>query len=368
MMYLTTLLIVLPLVAITAFTPYITRKTESFGVTIPSDLYKHERIVSYRKQYAKYSLVIGLIYILLLFALSFSVSETIWIVIFTVGVFVYLIVTFLIYLHFHKKMKQLKEKEKWFEKRKQTVAVDLTFYNEKKTYSNWWFTIPFLIVVAVTAWSYLNYDLIPDQIPMQYNFEGEVTRSIEKSPIALISLPLVQLFLIGVFVFTNIIIGRSKQQVDPANPEKSAKQNLIFRRRWSLFTIIGSILLTIVMALPQLSFVLNLNQNMLMIIIMVIVGLIVIGAFLLTIFTGQGGSRVGGSGANIIIGKSGEKINRDDDKYWKLGIFYFNPEDPANWVEKRFGSGWTGNFGRPLPWIFIILVILIPILIAKFTS
>lgn len=367
-MYLMILLIILPLIFITAFTPYITRKTESFGVTIPSDLYQHKTIATYRKQYAKYSLVIGLIFILLLIISWFSVSEYVWIWIFTAGVFVYLIVTFFIYLHYHKKMKQLKAKEKWFEKRKEVLAVDLSFYNEKKTLSNWWFSIPFLIVVAVTAWSFLNYDLIPDEIPMQFNFDGEVTRSVEKSPVALITFPLLQLFLIGLFIVTNIIIGRSKQQINPANPEKSAKQNLIFRRRWSLFTVISSILLIIVLSLPQFSFVLNLNPNVLFMIIMVIVGLIVVGAFLITIFTGQGGSRINGNGANVVIGKSGEKINRDDDKYWKLGIFYFNPQDPANWVEKRFGSGWTANFAKPIPWIFLLLVILIPLLISMFTS
>lgn len=361
-------LIILPIVFFIAFTPYITRKTESFGVTIPSDLYKHKTIEAYRKRYAKQTLAIGLVYVLLLIILSFSVRETVWIGIFPISVFVYLIIAFLIYLQYHKKMKLLKERENWFENRKETLAVDLRFYKDKKTYSNWWFMIPFLIVVTVTAWSYLNYDLIPDQIPMQYDLNGEVIRSIEKSPVALMSFPLLQLFLIGVFVFINIIIGQSKQQIDPANPEKSVQQNLIFRRRWSMFIIISSIALNIVMSLPQLSFILNLNPNVLFIVMMIVVGFIVVGAFLISIFTGQGGSRVRNIEANVVIGKSGEKINRDDDKYWKLGIFYFNPQDPANWVEKRFGSGWTANFAKPIPWIFLILVILIPLLIAKLTS
>ena len=40
------------------------------------------------------------------------------------------------------------------------------------------------------------------------------------------------------------------------------------------------------------------------------------------------------------------------DQCWKLGLFYYNPADPAVMVEKRFGVGYTLNFGnRSLWWI-----------------
>ena len=38
--------------------------------------------------------------------------------------------------------------------------------------------------------------------------------------------------------------------------------------------------------------------------------------------------------------------DRTPDVCWKLGIFYFNPDDPALFVEKRFGIGWTVNFAN----------------------
>ena len=39
------------------------------------------------------------------------------------------------------------------------------------------------------------------------------------------------------------------------------------------------------------------------------------------------------------------------------GIFYFNPDDPAVWVPKRFGIGYTLNFARPAAWIVLAAVI-----------
>ncbi len=36
-----------------------------------------------------------------------------------------------------------------------------------------------------------------------------------------------------------------------------------------------------------------------------------------------------------------------DERHWKWGIFYVNRDDSALLVEKRFGVGYTLNFGNP---------------------
>jgi uncharacterized membrane protein len=38
-------------------------------------------------------------------------------------------------------------------------------------------------------------------------------------------------------------------------------------------------------------------------------------------------------------------------------MFYYNPSDPAVFVEKRVGIGYTVNFARPVSWVFILGVI-----------
>lgn len=50
---------------------------------------------------------------------------------------------------------------------------------------------------------------------------------------------------------------------------------------------------------------------------------------------------------------------RDDDSNWKLGLLYFCPRDPAFLIPKRFGIGWTLNFGSPWSLLFLIVVIAI---------
>ncbi|HTR48208.1 MAG TPA: DUF5808 domain-containing protein [Verrucomicrobiae bacterium] len=49
------------------------------------------------------------------------------------------------------------------------------------------------------------------------------------------------------------------------------------------------------------------------------------------------------------------------DSCWKLGLFYYNPDDAALLVEKRIGIGYTLNFARTPAWICLTLVLFLPI-------
>ena len=68
---------------------------------------------------------------------------------------------------------------------------------------------------------------------------------------------------------------------------------------------------------------------------------------------------------------STDAVFRDDDRYWSAGVFYNNPDDPALFVPKRFGLGWTLNFGHPqakLVLIGVLVVILVTSLLPVLIS
>ncbi|WAA12236.1 DUF1648 domain-containing protein [Fervidibacillus halotolerans] len=358
MMELSLYIIFALIVIIASITPYITRKTESFGVSIPSDYYHHPIPSRFRKHYFSQSFILGIVFTILFLFIEGEMGTDRFVIVYTVGIFMYLILTFFVYYRYHRQMKQLKEKENWKEKKKEVVAVDIQFYKKKKTYSNIWFIIPLIITIATAVWLLIRFEDIPEKIPMQYNLDGEVVNWMEKSVGTILLFPLIQFFLIGLFLFINIVIERSKQQTDPANPKDSIQKNMIFRKRWSLFTIVSSTALVLIFSIPPISFLYPIDSQILFVITMAITISIVIGALLLAVTTGQGGSRI-----KSVNGGTEEFMNRDDDRYWKLGQFYFNPEDPAVWVEKRFGVGWTVNFARPIAWIILILIVAVPILI-----
>ncbi len=60
-------------------------------------------------------------------------------------------------------------------------------------------------------------------------------------------------------------------------------------------------------------------------------------------------------------------VFRDDDRYWYGDFFYNNPDDPALLVPKRFGLGWTVNFGHPQGKLFLIGMLLLPLVLAILT-
>jgi len=49
------------------------------------------------------------------------------------------------------------------------------------------------------------------------------------------------------------------------------------------------------------------------------------------------------------------------EEAWKGGMIYYNPEDPALFVPKRFGLGYSLNYGNRWSWLFIGGIVLIAV-------
>jgi uncharacterized membrane protein len=78
---------------------------------------------------------------------------------------------------------------------------------------------------------------------------------------------------------------------------------------------------------------------------------------------GQGGSKL--APASEAQQSSSQPVgDRTADRYWRLGVFYVNRDDPAVLVEKRFGIGYTLNFARPTSWTILLIVLLLPLTLA----
>ena len=335
------------------FIPYWTRNTESFGVSIPEEAYHLPKIKKMRQTYAWTMAIISLVMLAAFFLGStMQKNEETLGLLFVFLFLAYLVINFLVYLYFHRKMKSFKQQTDWGKKKKQMVVVDTSFRQEKLTYSHFWFLIPFAISLATFILLIHTYEHIPSKIPMQYDLTGQVTRYEEKSYRTVLFQPVMQIYITLLFLWINIIIGKAKQQLSAENPGKSVRQNIIFRRRWSLFTIISGTAIVSMFSLFSISLMYPIPAKLLTFVPLVITIGILIAALLLSFTTGQGGSRV-----KVVSGKNGDIINRDDDQHWKLGQFYFNKNDPSIFVEKRFGIGWTNNWAHPLSWVFMILVV-----------
>lgn len=346
-----------------ALIPFLTRKTENFGVSIPETLYHRTPFKKMRKQYALIMMMILLTLTFLFFIIKNNVNDNTLMTLYIAILFLYLILSFLVYLPFHFKMKKIKQKENWTEQYKVSIVIDTTFRKEKLTYSNWLYIIPFVIIILTIIYTFSVYDMIPNEVPRHISASGKITYS-EKSPGILLMLPLIQLFMIGIFLIVNYVIKQSKQQVSTTQPEISKRQNVIFRKRWSLYTFITGTLVVLLFSFLQLTFIYEHLIKYIDPIMYTVIGLILVSTIILSINTGQGGSRI-----KVKVQSDQTEIDRDDDQHWKLGQFYFNKNDPAIFIEKRFGIGWSANFARPITWIFlggIITLSLFPLIITLF--
>lgn len=357
------ILILVPLALVLSFTPYMTRETISFGVTVSEYNYYTPILRKLRSTFATVSLIgYGVILLVCLYLLQ-SANEKSTALIMGVGTIIFIVYSAALSLLFHSKMKKIKDTLPT-EVTGQRVKIDTTFRQNKLTYSNYWFLIHIAIIVAIAIISMLNYEKLPSILPKKYDFHGNVTSSTPKTYFSVLALSLVQLPLIGIMMFINWSIKTSKQQLSTSNPAEFAAKNIQFRRKWSLFSILTGLLLTISFAFIQINMFVP-NTTLLLTINLITPGVIVLGAVFLSLTGRQGGGKIRNKQEEHERSKE-QPIN--DDDYWKLGFIYYNPNDPSLTVEKRYGIGWTINFARPISWIlllFIIVIVVIGIVMGK---
>jgi uncharacterized membrane protein len=60
-----------------------------------------------------------------------------------------------------------------------------------------------------------------------------------------------------------------------------------------------------------------------------------------------------------LVGRHRHRTEPDDPAMWRLRHLYFNPGDPALFVQTRTGTGWTLNFGRPIAIVLLAVTLLV---------
>jgi uncharacterized membrane protein len=78
--------------------------------------------------------------------------------------------------------------------------------------------------------------------------------------------------------------------------------------------------------------------------------------------------RVGQGGQRAVAPAARQDVHGDatPDRAWKVGgLWYFNPRDPAMWVEARVGLGYTLNMGNARAWLLIGGMMLAPMIASR---
>lgn len=314
----------------TAFAPYFIRKNICFGISVPESEYDNPQLKALRRNYCIACLLAGLAlgigssvgYIWI------SAENTTWLQL--SGMLLYLIVSVLVYFFMRSKVKAIKQDSDW-EIETKTVA-EISEKSDKTIRTAWYLLYLVVIAIGVLA-SVLKYPSLPDQIPMHYNIAGEVDRYAAKSIGTFAIMPVMQLLMSLLFAGINLTIGTSKRQRD-------FKRSSAFRGATSIALFAIGLMVMLMFTCTQLSMLTILNEKVMLFLPIVFFAAISIICIYLAVKVGQGGSRL-----KTTVDTPINTV--DDDRYWLGGFLYCNKNDPSLFVEKRFGMGYTLNFGNP---------------------
>jgi len=329
-----------------AITPMLLKHSEVFAVTVPPAEYRSAELTRMRIRYCA-GTVAATVLAVIVTALCLLVSETAFFVAYTASTLVIIVVSFALYLFFRAQVRSLKEQRGWAAQASDKVSAVIAPTSVKAPPSLWWNLLYGVIAIATLIIGLVFYPHMPARVPMNTDLAGHVVRYAPKSFGILLFAPLVQAFMGVIMTFAFWMIVHARRDIDPAHPLTTAEHSALFTRTQSIFMLVMGLGLTGSMVAMQLSMVGKLSINVAGLIIMVATVILLAALAFISVKYGQSGARLAHPA------QDGAEISRDDDRYWKLGVIYFNPDDPALFLPKRFGVGWTMNYARPSAWVMV---------------
>ena len=346
----------------TIVTPFLMRRGEVFAVTVP-DTAAHDPYL--RRLKRCYALIMSALTAVLTAVGAFGAftgDAGLALAVLCVGMLLLCVGSYGLMLYFRAKVQSYKKEQGWQASARESVAVVGDAPVPRAVSLKW--NLLYLPVIAVTlAIGAVGYAQMPDLIPQHMNFQGEVTEYMEKTPFTILVPALIVAFVAACMAFAHWTILRSKRPSNPSAPATSALAYGMFARAQSILLVAGGLALSLLGPVMELSFigVIGLEQAGVFVVALALV--IVVGSIVISLVYGQGGSRVFSRMA------ASERLLADDDEHWKLGVFYYNPDDASLFLPERFGIGWTMNWARPAVWaiMFAGLVLTVAFVAAVMT-
>lgn len=349
-------------------TPYINRRDIPFGVSIPVTDKTKEVVNAQKKSYLFINLGIAIIInigIFLYGQFKPNIPEEKLVYLCIVSLFIMLGISLVSYVLKHNELKKYKQTLSLEMKQTKKIVVDLSFRDEKLIFpTSYLVGINLAFVLVTVLLTVFNYQNIPDKLVTQWDFNMNPTTITEKTWGSVMMIPAMQVFITIVMAISNQAYLSAKQQIDGKNPTASSTKSKKFRRQSSLLNLVISILTQLLFVAIQLVTVFESISPKIVMILSLVFTILIIGLVLwFSLYYGQSGDRLKTIEINEAEAPKGNIVTGDDDENWKLGMFYFNKQDPSFWVEKRMGVGMTFNLAKWQSWAFLIGVIVLPLLL-----
>ncbi|MGN6326630.1 DUF5808 domain-containing protein [Pseudolysinimonas sp.] len=219
-----------------------------------------------------------------------------------------------------------------------------------------WPVLAAVLLVVAAGIGVAAYPHLPDPYPTHRALDGHVTATAPKT-VLVVFLPLIIGALVsGLMALFSTIAARAALRATPGDDPTHALVLAAARRGIlaSLMSELSAVIafgLSLIAVLDWLGPVTGVLARLGLIVLVVLLATTLIAAAVRV-------RRVTRSGAEHPRA-TGRAEAPDDDARWKAGVIYVDRDDPALFVPKRFGLGWTINFGHPAGKALAVLTILI---------
>lgn len=357
-----TLFVLASVVMLNWFLPYVTPKSIQFGVRIPREREDDPVISTTRRKY-HLRLLAGSTLIFLIFYMLPAAEGRYDLTLFSL-VFE-LFFTHLNYYISFRKLHMIKVKQQWFEGVVEGFGmVHLNERSIRHRITGIYFIFPSLILIGIVLFiSITAYTQLPNSIPVGFSAGGTPTRHSPKDISDMFLIVLIQAVITSAFFIVGWILTRTSQEIDASRPYTTYEQQNRFKSffRDLLYVFTTFLGMTFLFSrMRQLDYP-SFDPSSYMIFIPIALGYVLL--FSTPLLLGQMGARLSVTGGN---NEDTGVSNLDDDRNWKLGLFYYNRQDPSILVGRRFGIGWTFNFGNPRSWAVVASIAVILSFIALF--
>ncbi|MGH3152955.1 MAG: DUF1648 domain-containing protein, partial [Streptosporangiaceae bacterium] len=252
-----------------------------------------------------------------------------------------------------RKIIGVKTAESWFAGLRQTVVADTSWRTQRQPFPVRWLIPAISVIAATAAIGFARYPHLPAQLATGLATLG--SRRVPRSPVSAFATVIAQLYVTGLWTGLTVLIYRSRPDIDAADPAASLRRYRgllasFTRAALALPALIDLTLLLI--ALQQWQLYRLHGTSAFLPLLPAVAGVLI----LIAVAMRAGRDRV----RPVAIGqRSGQAMaaGRDDDRFWKAGLFYVNRTDPAIMVTTRIGVGWTLNLGNPAAWLVIAVII-----------
>lgn len=332
--------------------PFFTKRNISFGIKIPMNALTDKKIINIKYKFMILVGITGVIMAVLGFVYT-SIYGSIILIFVAVSIYTG------IYLYAHFQTKKFKKISNWHVNEYAEIVIDTSFRSKPLVISNKWYILYLGIVIITIAVIQMKFETLPDMLFMQTNSLGEKVNLVPKGR-ALVYLVAIQSAVMALMVFVQYIIKHAKQDLSGSNMKESVEENIRFRHKFSkILYILGFVVGLDLMF--SIFFTMGIIQSTTLFLVLVLGSLLILIVYLLvsSFKYGQDGSRLN----KLTEESSDDFIDKEDDQYWLLGMIYFNKNDPAIFISKRVGIGWSVNHARWQAWMFYAVIIVFVIVV-----